>query len=151
MQTRPSLTLRKPASPSPEAIAAFVDKSEPTPQPQPEKPPVHLRAVPTEPEIESPAPTIVALPTAEIPPAATPAKPRKPRPAAEEINRNDAPSFRRASRAIAERRTKPSRRRTTVYLDLDVANQLSVALMERDQELSDAVNSAIKTWLRSIK
>ncbi len=145
MQTRPSLMLRKPASPSPEAIAAFIDKSEP----EPPAPPVlqtakmndatpHLRAVPAEPE----EPIITAAPIA---------KTRKPRPAAEEptTSRVDAPSFRRASRAIAERRTKPARRRTTIYFDVDVASQLSAALIEHDLELSDAVNSAVKTWLRT--
>ena len=100
-----------------------------------------LRAVPAEPEEQiTSAPTVLAIKT------------RKPRQAAEEsTSRLDAPSFRRASRAIAERRTKPSRRRTTIYFDVDVASQLSAALIERDQELSDAVNAAVKAWLRAAK
>ncbi len=139
--------LRKPASASPEAIAAFIDKTDPEP-PAPAM--LHiaktsdaplLRTVPAEPEEQiTSAPTVLAIKT------------RKPRQAAEEsTSRLDAPSFRRASRAIAERRTKPSRRRTTIYFDVDVASQLSVALIERDQELSDAVNAAVKAWLRAAK
>jgi hypothetical protein len=137
MQPRPSLTLRKPTTVSPEAVAAFVagsdGGSEPaastsstvaavTPPPSP--PP--LRSVPSSP------PPAVAEPT-------TPSQ------------RTDVPSFRRASRAVVERRTRPARRRTTVYLDVDVAAELAQALAQRDQELSDAVNSAVRAWLDGIK
>lgn len=115
MQSRPSLTLRKPASP--EAIAAFVGQDESEPQP----------SKPTAPA----APTLRALPTI------TPLAP------------SAAPSFRRASRAIVERRTRPARRRTTVYLDVDVASRLATVLAEQDQELSDAVNAAVRTWLEA--
>jgi hypothetical protein len=119
--SRPSLTLRKPAAAaSPEAIAAFVDASEPQnngPQIATANPP--LRAVPAPP---SPANTRT-------------------------LPRADVPTFRRASRAIIERRTKPSRRRTTVYLDVELAAQLAQVLADRDQELSDAVNDAVRNWL----
>jgi hypothetical protein len=63
----------------------------------------------------------------------------------------DVPSFRRASRAVIERRTRPARRRTTVYLDVEVAAELARALAQRDQELSDAVNGAVRSWLDAIK
>lgn len=118
MQSRPSLTLRKPASP--EAIAAFVGQDES--EPQPSKP-----SAPAAPA----APVLRALPTI------TPSAP------------SAAPSFRRASRAIVERRTRPARRRTTVYLDVDVASRLAAVLAEQDQELSDAVNAAVRTWLEA--
>jgi hypothetical protein len=65
--------------------------------------------------------------------------------------KTDAPSFRRASRAVIERRTRPARRRTTVYLNVDVAAELALALAQRDQELSDAVNGAVRAWLNAIK
>lgn len=67
------------------------------------------------------------------------------------LQRTDVPSFRRASRAVIERRTRPARRRTTVYLDVDVAAALALALAQRDQELSDAVNGAVRAWLDAIK
>lgn len=118
MQPRPSLTLRKPSTASPEAIAAFVGAEEPDPasaKPTPTAAPPSLRAVP-------------AAESSTVAPGA-------------------APTFRRASRAIVERRTRSARRRTTVYLDVDVAVQLAKVLADRDQELSDAVNTAVRSWL----
>jgi hypothetical protein len=118
MQSRPSLTLRRPSatSASPEAVAAFVqsgDDSEAQPDPSPAPP--SLRAVPL-----------------------TPAS----------ISTNSAaPSFRRASRAVVPRRTRPARRRTTIYFDVEVAIDLSGLLTERDQELSDVVNTVVRDWL----
>jgi len=38
-----------------------------------------------------------------------------------------------------------------VYLDVDVAAELAQALTHRDQELSDAVNRAVRAWLDEIK
>lgn len=122
MQPRPSLTLRKPSTASPEAIAAFVGVDEPDPasaKPAPTAAPPSLRAVP------SAEASTVAL--------------------------GSAPTFRRASRAIVERRTRSARRRTTVYLDVDVAVQLAKVLADRDQELSDAVNAAVRSWLDGTK
>jgi hypothetical protein len=52
---------------------------------------------------------------------------------------------------VTERRTRPARRRTTVYLDVDVATELALALTQRDQELSDAVNGAVRAWLDEIR
>lgn len=119
MQSRPSLTLRRPsaASASSEAIAAFVgngDDSESQANLGPVPPP-NLRAVP------SPS-TPISTNTA-------------------------APSFRRASRAVVPRRTRSPRRRTTIYFDVDVASDLSGWLTERDQELSDVVNTIVRDWL----
>lgn len=129
MQPRPSLTLRKPATVSPEAVAAFVAGSESPSEPvpavtAPAAPPPALRSIPTTEPL-----TVIA------PPAP----------------RSDAPTFRRASRAVVERRTRPARRRTTVYLDVDVAAELALALTARDQELSDAVNRAVRAWLDANK
>jgi hypothetical protein len=126
MQPRPSLTLRKPSTASPDAVAAFVSasESEPTLSAGTAAP---LRAV------RSMEPAIAA-----VEPAGPPRKP-------------DVPSFRRASRAVIERRTRPARRRTTVYLDVNVASELALALAQRDQELSDAVNGAVRAWLDAIK
>jgi hypothetical protein len=124
MQSRPSLTLRKPSTVSPEAIAAFVEADEPAPV-SPKPAPVPTPA----------QPALRAVPAAEPAPSA----------------RVDAPSFRRASRAIVERRTRSARRRTTVYFDLDVATQLAKVLADRDQDLSDAVNDVVRSWLEGIK
>jgi hypothetical protein len=128
MQPRPSLTLRKPSTVSPDAVAAFVAASDSESEPMLSAsgtPP--LRAVPAmEP--------LVAVVEPAGPPRLT-----------------DVPSFRRASRAVIERRTRPARRRTTVYLDVDVATELALALAQRDQELSDAVNGAVRAWLGAIK
>ena len=63
----------------------------------------------------------------------------------------DSPSFRRASRAIVERRTRAPRRRTTIYLEVDVATKLAQVLAERDQDVSDAVNAAVRVWLDAAK
>ncbi len=60
----------------------------------------------------------------------------------------DVPSFTRASRSLAERRTKPHRRRTTVYFDLDVARDLASKLGS-DEDMSDVVNAAVRAFLAS--
>jgi hypothetical protein len=124
MQPRPSLTLRKPSTISPDAVAAFVAASDSEPASSVSgtlAPP--LRAVPAVPPME---------------PAGA-------------SRHTDVPSFRRASRAVIERRTRAARRRTTIYLDVDVATELAMALAQRDQELSDAVNGAVRAWLDAIK
>jgi hypothetical protein len=131
MQPPPSLTLRKPSTISPEAVAAFVAGSEGESEPT-------LSATAT-----VSAPPLRAVPAIE-PPTVTVSHPAVPRP------RTDAPSFRRASRAVVERRTRPARRRTTIYLDVDVAAELAQALTHRDQELSAAVNNAVRAWLDEI-
>jgi hypothetical protein len=128
MQPRPSLTLRKPTTVSPDAVAAFVAASEGQSEPAPSA-------------SGTVAPPLRAVPAMEPLAAVEPAGPRH----------ADVPTFRRASRAVIERRTRPARRRTTVYLDVDVAAELALALAHRDQELSDAVNGAIRTWLEAIK
>lgn len=61
---------------------------------------------------------------------------------------SDVPSFTRASRSLAERRTKPHRRRTTVYFDLDVARDLA-AKLGTDEDMSDVVNAALRAFLSS--
>jgi hypothetical protein len=131
MQPRPSLTLRKPTTVSPDAVAAFVAASDGDHESTPSA-------------SGSVAPALRAVAAMEPVAAAEPAAPGHTR-------RADVPSFRRASRAVIERRTRPARRRTTVYLDVDVAAELARALAQRDQELSDAVNGAIRTWLDAIK
>jgi hypothetical protein len=57
------------------------------------------------------------------------------------------PVFRRASRSLIKRRTKPDRRRATVYFDLDVARRLAVVVADSDQEMSVVVNEALRAWL----
>jgi len=132
MQPRPSLTLRKPSTASPDAVAAFVSASESESASGPAAP---LRAVSSDPPLRavSSDPVIVAVDLVDPP------------------RKTDVPSFRRASRAVIERRTRPARRRTTVYLDVDVAAKLAFTLAQRDQELSDAVNGAVRAWLDAIK
>jgi hypothetical protein len=132
MQPRPSLTLRKPTTVSPDAVAAFVAASDGEHESTPSA------SGPVAPALRA----VAAMePVAAAEPAGAPGHTR----------RADVPSFRRASRAVIERRTRPARRRTTVYLDVDVAAELARALAQRDQELSDAVNGAIRTWLDAIK
>jgi hypothetical protein len=127
MQPRPSLTLRKPTTVSPDAVAAFVAASE--------------ESEPSSAGSGAAAPPLRAVPAMESPAAVQPAGHRH----------TDVPSFRRASRAVIERRTRPARRRTTVYLDVNVAAELALALAQRDQELSDAVNGAVRAWLDASK
>jgi hypothetical protein len=136
MQPRPPLTLRKPSTASPEAVAAFVAGSNTGSEPAASaSPTVAAVTPPSPPPLRSVPPS---APLAAVEPAIT-------------SRRTDVPSFRRASRAVVERRTRPARRRTTVYLDVDVAAELAQALANRDQELSDAVNSAVRAWLDGIK
>lgn len=59
------------------------------------------------------------------------------------------PSFAKARRAVVARRTKPARRRTTVYLDLDVATNLAAridaaASAGERLELSDLINDLLR-------
>jgi hypothetical protein len=138
MQPRPSLTLRKPSTISPEAVAAFVAGTEGESEPTLPPPAAVVATLPV-PAAVTPPP-LRAVPAIE-PPTVAGRQPAVPSP------RTDVPSFRRASRAVVERRTRPARRRTTVYLDVDVAAELAQALTHRDQELSDAVNSAVRAWL----
>jgi hypothetical protein len=130
MQPRPSLTLRKPSTVSPDAVAAFVAASES------ESAPMLSASGTVAPPLRS-VPSMEPL-VAVVEPAGPP-------------RLTDVPSFRRASRAVIERRTRPARRRTTVYLDVGVATELALALAQRDQELSDAVNGAVRAWLDAIK
>lgn len=143
MQSRPSLTLRKPSSaPSPEAIAAFVESG--NDESEREKSsgntgstPVGARELPGPAQgaerssLTAPAPTLRAVPATS----------------ATDSIKIATPSFRRASRAVVERRTRPARRRTTIYFDVDVATELAAVLTARDQELSDVVNDVVREWL----
>lgn len=142
MQPRPSLTLRKPSTISPEAVAAFVAGTEG--ESEPALPASAAVAATLSVPAAVTAPPLRAVPASE-PPTVVVSQQVVPPP------RADVPSFRRASRAVVERRTRPARRRTTVYLDVDVATELAQALTQRDQELSDAVNSAVRAWLDQIR
>jgi hypothetical protein len=144
MMSRPSLTLRKPSVPSEAAVAAFVagrDASSVTAAPI-------LSVVASEPELEHIEPAqIIATEAAAI--ASAKSATRKPKPSSMNNSAMETvPTFQRASRAVVQRRNGAARRRTTVYLDLDVASHLSAALASNDQELSDAVNTALRMWLR---
>jgi post-segregation antitoxin (ccd killing protein) len=46
-----------------------------------------------------------------------------------------------------ERKTKPNRRRATVYLDLDVTRALLQHCQRRDVEMSAVVNDALRAYL----
>ena len=61
----------------------------------------------------------------------------------------EVPTFRRASRSVAKRRTKADRRRATVYFDLDVARDLAAHVTASDKEMSLIVNEALRSWLSS--
>jgi hypothetical protein len=142
MQPRPSLTLRKPSTISPEAVAAFVAGTEGESEPTLPAPAAVTATLPVPAAVT--ASPLRAVPAIE-PPTVAVSQPAAPSP------RTEVPSFRRASRAVVERRTRPARRRTTVYLDVDVATELAQALTHRDQELSDAVNSAVRAWLDQLR
>lgn len=142
MQPRPSLTLRKPSTISPEAVAAFVAGTEGESEPALPASAAVAATLPVPAAVT--APPLRAVPAIE-PPTVVVSQQVVPPP------RADVPSFRRASRAVVERRTRPARRRTTVYLDVDVATELAQTLTQRDQELSDAVNSAVRAWLDQVR
>ncbi len=120
--SKPSLTLRKPRTKpaQPAEIQAFIEGC----------------------ESEQIATTVPSSPE-RIPPNAIPLRSVSP----EAI---DIPSFRRANKSIAHRKTKPHRRRTTVYMELDIAKELAKHCVEHDEDMSDAVNKALRAWLPSL-
>jgi hypothetical protein len=126
MQPRASLTLRKPstAAPSQEAIAAFVENVNDEPAAT-TSPPAAADAMPS--------PILRAVPASAL--SVSPPK------------TETTPSFRRADRAVVERRTRNPLRRTTVYFDVDVATELSRVLAERGQQLSNVVNTVMREWI----
>src|SRR4051812_14173784 len=133
MQSRPPLTLRKPSAASPEAIAAFVGKAEDesisaTPNTSDATPNTSDATSNTSDAAIHPTPNVAVSPAAPAPGLRS--VPRKklsavsaPLPAG-----TATPSFRRASHAIEQRRTRPARRRTTVYLDVEIAAELAGVL-----------------------
>ena len=139
--SRQSLTLRRPSSnPPPEAIAAFIGNDD-----DEGDPPKPAAGAPAKASAETTAPSLLrALPNTEASPAETTASSNP-----VETTSTSAPSFRRASRAVVTRRTRPARRRTTIYLDVDVAEKLAAVLVRRDQELSDTVNALVRSWLQN--
>lgn len=114
-----SLTLRKPSRAPLASVEAFVNRDEES----------------------APQPAIQIAPATS---AADQTSERKPAPSSIEPN---AIIFRRASRAMAPRRTKPDRRRVTVYFDLDVASELAAYVATADKEMSAVVNDALRAWL----
>jgi hypothetical protein len=120
----PSLTLRKPAALSPEAVAAFVGSDEGEPA--------------------SPKPQAVA---ASSPVLRTVTQ----REQVNTVSAADSPSFQRASRAIAERKGRAPRRRTTIYFDVDVVTKLAAHLKGGNQQVSDVVNDVVRAWLDTKK
>jgi len=158
MQSRPPLTLRKPSAASPEAIAAFVGKAEDesisaTPNTSDAASNTSDATSNTSDAAIHPTPNVAVSPAAPAP-APAPALRSVPRKKLSAVSAplpagTATPSFRRASHAIEQRRTRPARRRTTVYLDVEIAAELAGVLAERDQELSDAVNSAVRDWLKA--
>lgn len=139
-----SLTLRKP---SPLAVEAFVNRDEESASA------VLLAPPPTASPIAAPA--VQLAPAAAVEVFETPARHPKSnaKRSAPEVERAakhfepDAITFRRASRAMVRRRTKPDRRRVTVYLDLDVASELAAYVSKADKEMSSVVSDALRTWL----
>lgn len=115
-----SLTLRKPSSAPLAAVEAFINRED--------------EAV-SQPRVQLAAQAMPPIaPVAESQPVANNIAP-------------DAIVFRRASRAMARRRTKPDRRRVTVYLDLDVASELATYISTADKEMSGVVSDALRAWL----
>lgn len=121
----PSLTLRKP-SPALAAVAAFVERGDSTDT--------------------APAPAAAIMPAA-TPVTIAPAIPATPSISTTSSQPVDAPSFTRARRSVADRRTKPPSRRTTVYFDLDVARDLATRVEATDEEMSAVVNAAVRAYL----
>lgn len=94
----------------------------------------------------SPAPALAAVEAfVSSEDSASPSQPSQPDAA---TTVDDVVTFRRASRSVAKRATKPDRRRATVYLDLDVARDLAAHVASADREMSLVVNDALRAWLR---
>jgi hypothetical protein len=136
MSKRAPLTLRKPGQrPDPRAIEAFIDGGD---QEDTEK--AHgssLAPVPT-----SEHTTELSAGTEDIAQASPPTGPHEPLSEA-----GDVPTFRRATRSIAKRKTKPDRRRATVYMDIDLARKLAAHCATNELDMSDAVNAALRAYL----
>ena len=122
MSKRASLTLRKPGQrPDPKAIEAFIAGNDDEDHGQTSVTPIKPVPAPL-PMISDPD-----VSTTEL---------------ADEV-----PTFRRATRSIAKRKTKPDRRRTTVYMDMSLARKLAAHCAENDLDMSDAVNAALRSYL----
>jgi hypothetical protein len=117
MKPRPSLTLRKPAVTAAADVDAFINGAE----------------LPAEPALS-------VVRDVETPPSAPAAEKTAPQPTA-------SVTFRRADRSIARRKTRPDRRRATVYFDLDLVERLAEHCANKDIEMSDAVNDALRQFL----
>jgi hypothetical protein len=139
MSKRAPLTLRKPGQrPAPRAIEDFIDCGD---QEHTEK--AHgssLAPVPiSEPVPELSAGTGV---TAQASPPTQTTGPHEPL-----SEPGDVPTFRRATRSISKRKTKPDRRRATVYMDIDLARKLAAHCATNELDMSDAVNAALRAYL----
>lgn len=140
MSKRASLTLRKPGQrPDPKAIEAFIAASDDEDNGQTSVTPIKPVPAP-EPMVSASAPPVTKGKASPAKEAAVPdvwmAEPAE-----------DVPTFRRATRSIAKRKTKPDRRRTTVYMELILARQLAAHCAENDLDMSDAVNAALRSYL----
>lgn len=62
---------------------------------------------------------------------------------------DDAPAFRRGASAVVGKNA--DKRRTTVYFDLAVARDLARYCADRDANMSDAVNRAVREFLQRSK
>lgn len=145
MSKRPSLTLRKPGAGNSDQIEAFIRGGDGS---SPEESPVPIAAV------DSPVSPLVPVPPVE------PAKAKPTRAVASLVQRveppqldgavsdEDVPIFRRPRKSIIHRK-KGSRRRTTVYFDLAVAQQLGHYCVNLDHDMSDVVNDAVVRYLEA--
>ena len=136
MSKRASLTLRKPGQrPDPRAIEAFIAGSDDEDHGQTSVTPIKTVSA-----LES-----MASPVMEA--TVFPEKDAAVYDASVAESADDVPTFRRATRSIAKRKTKPDRRRTTVYMDMGLARELAAHCAENDLDMSDAVNAALRSYL----
>jgi hypothetical protein len=146
MAKRTSLTLRKPSASKPvdpTVLEAFVGGGA--------SEPVQAVVTPIRSEPTEPAPAPLPTPKASAPAQAAPAPkaPAKVKPAGPRLVEDEVPTFRRASKAISKRKTKADRRRTTVYMQLDVARELAEYCGQHDTEMSEVVNQAVREFLEA--
>ena len=145
MSKRPSLTLRKPGAGNSDQIEAFIRSGDGSPS---EESPASIAAVDSSVSPLVPVPP-VGVTRSNPPRVAAPLVHRGEPPQLDiVVSDDDVPIFRRPRKSIIHRK-KGSRRRTTVYFDLAVAQQMGHYCINLEHDMSDVVNEAVARYLEA--
>lgn len=142
----PTATFRRAPSPSPDAVAAFVDLDDApgdTPVSTVSKVvPIHATPVVTEHEIVDVSPTSEPSDASDMDaPAQAPAS---------QATQARAPRERAKTwrRKVVRRADGRELRKQTFYLDAELSHRFLIACAERQYDLSEAIEEAVNLWLK---